>query len=562
MAPVVLPPLTDESRLDKQLERQMGCMTGFLQLFDRQQRIYAPKRLASSGSTSPSERSECFPSSPESATPTKTSPTSPLPFPVFDSWKLREAPRLSLDSRLRPRDPRSMPPTEAARADADTDRNRRPTSVVARLMGLDALPELRRSASESRASRDPHRFLDESLFRKPAPAPCSRSKTPPPLPPAKKSFFDACDFFPEVERRLRMRGIDEPAKDLEALKQFLEASQLKGLLHCPGRQGQSRKPDNAPPPIVVLKPGTKLPARRRSEPAKGIRSSRPVPPDPSPRKPRYGQSPPPKPSPKKKAPPPPTVRSPRKETSDRSPQLLRRCDELLRSIAAITIAEQQPSPVSVLDSSFLREGSPPLPMAIARRSITEWEDRPVPDTAGIDVPESDRQDFAYVYDTVRLSHRHGGLDDVYGMVEKRHGADDASEPAVLHRKAMFDAVAAIVVRKQSVSNWEAFSKPNAPPSGERLVREVWLEVVRTRDGVGCAAGAAAGDLDEVTGDAIRKDMAGGDHGWAGASAETTDAVALQIERLVFKDLVAETIGDLADVACGKGLVPWRRKLVF
>ena len=56
----------------------------------------------------------------------------------------------------------------------------------------------------------------------------------------KKSFFDSVDFFPEpkdtvsiygeIEKRLKMRGIDEPSKDLETLKHILEALQLKGLL--------------------------------------------------------------------------------------------------------------------------------------------------------------------------------------------------------------------------------------------------------------------------------------------------------------------------------------------
>jgi len=53
--------------------------------------------------------------------------------------------------------------------------------------------------------------------------------------------------------------------------------------------------------------------------------------------------------------------------------LLERCDKLLHSIAAFTSAEQvtasdqQPSPVSVLDSSFLGEESSPSP--VMKRSI-------------------------------------------------------------------------------------------------------------------------------------------------------------------------------------------------
>lgn len=48
--------------------------------------------------------------------------------------------------------------------------------------------------------------------------------------------------------------------------------------------------------------------------------------------------------------------------------LLERCDKLLHSIAEITAPELQPSPVSVLDSSFYKdESSSPSP--VMKRSI-------------------------------------------------------------------------------------------------------------------------------------------------------------------------------------------------
>lgn len=43
--------------------------------------------------------------------------------------------------------------------------------------------------------------------------------------------------------------------------------------------------------------------------------------------------------------------------------LLERCDQLLHSIAEITsTTDQQPSPVSVLDSTLYKEDSPPSPI--------------------------------------------------------------------------------------------------------------------------------------------------------------------------------------------------------
>lgn len=48
----VLRSVTDEPNLEKQFERQMGCMAGFFHIFDRHQlisgkRIYGPKRVPS-----------------------------------------------------------------------------------------------------------------------------------------------------------------------------------------------------------------------------------------------------------------------------------------------------------------------------------------------------------------------------------------------------------------------------------------------------------------------------------------------------------------------------------
>ena len=267
-----------------------------------------------------------------------------------NSWKLREAPRLSLDSRLRPREIRTTPANyltnQPDSVDADSDKNRRSPSVVARLMGLDALPdasnggdpikktELRRSASESRASRDLHRFVEGSFFQKPPPPPDfagdeiykfrspeipSESKqTRPPTKQSpsialqRRSYFNAQDFFPEpnrtgsrslygeIEKRLRMRGIDEPAKDLETLKQILESLQLKGLLRSdskPSHQQIERRRNLVPDhPFVVMKPGPRPARRSVSEPPrssygrrnpvpeKRVRSRSPRSTDPNPRR--------------------------------------------------------------------------------------------------------------------------------------------------------------------------------------------------------------------------------------------------------------------------------------
>lgn len=304
------------------------------------------------------ERPKQF-ATPELRSPEVMPPKSPLPLPIFEfkegtrtSWKFgKEAPRLSLDSRatvdakgsLHPKEIRTnasiLTPTRSDNAgsgDGD-DKQRRSPSVIARLMGLEPLPdsdtepvkkaELRRSASESRVSRDlfQYRFIDNGNLQLKQPnqsysnternenkrlssyptntRPVAvdamdlhsfRNVNANPEQPKtlnrgfatnswrpqqhRRSYFDTADVFPEpkqtmsmygdIEKRLKVRGIDEPSKDLETLKQILEALQLKGLLH-------SKRPTehrnlvydrgflSEESPIVVMKPSKSPTTGRR-----------------------------------------------------------------------------------------------------------------------------------------------------------------------------------------------------------------------------------------------------------------------------------------------------------
>lgn len=344
--------LMQDQNLEKQIEKQIGCMSGFLHIFDRQQilagkRICSPKRLPPSTAVTaspesvksvqstvireiekpvPAETVVTVPASPDrfqpspaansNVHPTSTPPRSPLPLPIFElkegsmktSWKFcKEMPRLSLDSRavvdskgsLCPREIR--PDNGTNSIDESFEKQRRSPSVIARLMGLEQLPtsdpssspdtvtkpQLRRSASESRVSRDlfhsrlttdgnnfqaketiqtnrqsvelnlPNNCVREIASNRNAQngrvmesmkystrnqkndtAKTSQWKSP----QQRRSFFDSADFFPEpkqtavpvygdTEKSLKLRGMDEKTKDLESLKHLLEALQLKGLLH-------------------------------------------------------------------------------------------------------------------------------------------------------------------------------------------------------------------------------------------------------------------------------------------------------------------------------------------
>ncbi|KAK6141585.1 hypothetical protein DH2020_024686 [Rehmannia glutinosa] len=785
--------LVKEQNLEKQIEKQMGCMAGFLQIFDRHQiltgkRLYSPKRLPPSSvfdTTSESETS--FPSSPaisrefgktkqpssvEAPSPewSKHSPAaatavadlppkSPLPLPLFESkegtrspWKFsKETPRLSLDSRattdakggLHPKEIRTgaliRSTANSISSDAtDESQQHRSPSVIARLMGLEPLPdssisepenkpELRRSASESRVSRDLFQsrftadganFTQSPLFNNVAkdntpmdahyadprnyilknahktaepPKGLNRggfnSSSPWKAPQHRKSFFDSGDFFPEpkqsvsiygeIENRLKMRGIDEPSKDLETLKQILEALQLKGLLH-------SRKPSEQNPvshrnfvydesPIVVMKSSrlsTPTPINRRKvndySPVNGRNQIRGVSrnysfsgensPTVSPRRERNvrspnrsGRSPSPttttrsegntvgrrsnslvKPKPlsvetqrrtnestenrrvspvhspkinQRRTGPESTVsnRSPRSKKAvhqrekittvvaaedesssisgssiststdtERSKteeykegrNLLQRCDKLLHSIAEMTATDMQPSPVSVLDSSFYKdESSTPSPVT-TRRNIDfkdqsgETEDdiwSPTISPVGSKCKEiSDDADFAYVSDILRASHYLPEDSDVFLLLEKQQylKGNDTSKHSRLQRKLVFDTINEILDRNRRLPPWKI--KPS--------LNSVWSEFQRIRE---CDT---TEDLFETVCGVLKKDLAGDVvTGWGDCPVEMSEAI-LDIERLIFKDLISETIRDLAALASSRStlsssMMP-RRKLVF
>ncbi|GMN48877.1 hypothetical protein TIFTF001_018044 [Ficus carica] len=794
--------MVQDQNLEKHIEKQMGCMAGFLQIFDRHQ-LLAGKRLVSAkglppsvsvDSTSESEKSvgspamsreleKCqnvrsMPSPDRSKQPPvatelrspvpenhKTSsletlpPKSPLPLSVFEfkegtrsSWKFaREAPRLSLDSRatvdakgsLYPREIRTNAAILSANrcekppdGEDDGDNQRRSPSVIARLMGLEPLQhsdpelmkkaELRRSASESRVSKDlyQYRFVDGNAF----PAKQSqqmthakmsgnvirdndgnedRSSNFRPADPKmyakaepvkvyqqkgigqRKSCFDSADFFPEpkqtssvygeIEKRLKMRGIDEPSKDLETLKQILEALQLKGLLH-------PRKPSNQmdyrnfvydrsfshdESPIVVMKP-VRLPAAtsrsprivdNQSPPPSGFRSRsagarrnmnlagdsvspkcdrRDI--DRSPRihSPGRYSSPParnesgvkspnrrrplsieiqrkgndvaehrrvsPVHSPKLNS---RRISSEQPQTPNRSPRnrkptaeihrkeakvlptvedesstmsessiststdtdrakteeykegksLLERCDKLLHSIAEITTTtttELQTSPVSVLDSSFYKDESSTSP--IMKRTIdfkdqpSELEEETIWGSESKSDDQSEDCDLVYISEILRASNYLPEDSDIFLLLEEKQylKGNDTSKVSRLQRRLIFDTINEIVNRNRQLPPWKVVS-----PGNSTSLQQVWSEFrrIRERD--------ESEDLFEVICGVLKKDLAGDAvHGWGDCPIEVSEAV-LDIERLIFKDLIGETIRDLAAFSVKSYKPsPSCRKLVF
>lgn len=348
-----------------------GCMAGFFNIFDRPhllspKRFSLPKRLSSS--SSPSLKTEPSLESGSHSVYSTPQLRSPAP-PEFKQQVVsprrfsKEAPRLSLDSRAVVDAKGSLKPRQI-HADVGSGS----PSVIARLMGLEALPDsqqqqpLQRSASESRVIS---RFVDRLNFQNPQSStqgaeedhhstkePSKASSTPVPL--RRKSFFDTADFFPEP-RQVMSRGSES---DLETLKQLLEALRLKGLLHSSCSTNRNVIISQSPIRSVASKPD--LSKAKRSENSVKTPNRRPTLKDSWRAEHVHTRN-------RSRGRP---IEEDHEEFNKHGKNLLERCDKLLNSIAEMAASEaaaaaagdSQPSPVSVLDASLYQEDSSPSPV--------------------------------------------------------------------------------------------------------------------------------------------------------------------------------------------------------
>lgn len=166
---------------------------------------------------------------------------------------------------------------------------------------------------------------------------------------------------------------------------------------------------------------------------------------------------------------------------------------------------------------------------------------------------SDDGDFAYVSDILRASHHLPEESDVFQLLEKqqRLKGNDTSKVSRLQRKLIFDTISEILDRDARLPAWKAvaLSSHHVNPALDK----VWTEFQRIRE---CDT---AEDLFETICRVLKKDLAGDAiTGWVDCPVEMSEVV-LDIERLVFKDMVCEVIEDLS--ALSSPVMP-RRKLVF
>ncbi|KAJ0501894.1 putative protein LONGIFOLIA [Helianthus annuus] len=704
---------------ENQIEKQIGCMSGFLHIFDRQQilagkRIHSAKRHPTSAVvavspesinlntiretekpvvvTSPeSESLNGFPPSPVANLkffPTSTPPRSPLPLPIFEgknSWKFcKEMPRLSLDSRATIDSKGSLCPREIRpdSNDPTLENQGRSPSVIARLMGLEQLPssssvlssspepmtkpELRRSASESRVATNLFNsgFIDRNNLQTKQPNQTSeknqtsnpemkypsrnissrsqQNESSPlrryPAPPQRRIFFDSTDFFPEPKQKIsknlnmKLKRVDEQSKDLEALKNILEALQLKGLLHSINRDNNrnfvydnlnvipmNRRHCHSPVPNrrysgdisprtergVFDRSGRSLVRVRNSAVRSRIELNSKNSNANDKRKPlsiQTGQrccasSESPRNSPKLA--PKKSGSEHRSAVASRSPRskrptekvylkhkvcrtvvvedestsfsessgsttsqfdverskmeeykegksLLARCDKLLAEMNSITESHTSssnsvlPSPVSVLDPAFDKDESlspsPVMKRTIDFKDLADDLDDDIwssPATPTEDFEEfiSGDSDFKYISEILRASKYLPVNSSAFLFLEKQQSLNenDSSNSSKLQRKLVFDVVTEILNHNKDL--------PPSLTKSSNTVKKICSEFQKIRE-----PETAENLLDQIC-SVLKKDLAG-DNGWGDHPVEISEAV-LYIERLIFKDLVSETIRELA-----------------
>lgn len=527
-----------------------GCMAGFFNIFDRPhllspKRFSLPKRLSSSSYSLKTEPSLDSGSHSVYSTPQLRSPAPPeFKQQVVSPRRFsKEAPRLSLDSRAVVDAKGSLKPRQI-HADVGSGS----PSVIARLMGLEALPDsqqqpLQRSASESRVIS---RFVDRLNFQNQQSSstqgveedhhsrkePSKASSTPVPL--RRKSFFDTADFFPEP-RQVMSRGSES---DLETLKQLLEALRLKGLLHSCSTNRNVIVPQSPIRSVASKRDLNKAKTLRRSENSVKTPNRRPTLKDSWRAEHVHTRN-----VSQRRRP----IEDDHEEFNRHGKTLLERCDKLLNSIAEMAASEvaaagdSQPSPVSVLDASLYQEDSSPSPVMKRTLHFTELllEDESF-------TSSSSDSEYDYISDILRASSCLPQESDIFSLLEeKQQYLKGAHE-----RRLTFDAVQEIVGRIRR--------RGRMVGDADEMLQLTWSEFQKLRKKSSSPAEEETADLVGYVCRVLGRDLT--EDPWRDFQVETSEAV-LVIERLVFKDLVGETIRHMAALNRSASLRR-RRRLLF
>lgn len=172
-------------------------------------------------------------------------------------------------------------------------------------------------------------------------------------------------------------------------------------------------------------------------------------------------------------------------------------------------------------------------------------------------------DFVYVSEILRACSYLPEDSDVFLLLEKQQylKGNDTSKASMLRRRLIFDTVHEILDRNRRLPPWKEASWAE----NTALLRRIWSEFRRIRER---EEEEVSEELFEVICGVLRKDVAEeGGNEWGECHVEMGDVV-LYMERLVFKDLIGETIRELASCKgpqpqCNnRSVSAFRRKLLF
>ncbi|KAJ0520184.1 putative protein LONGIFOLIA [Helianthus annuus] len=620
------------------MEKQIGCMSGFLQIFDRQQilagkRIHSTKRLPSSTAVVASSETESSGYSPVVSASPDNSQLSPVEKMNYRSKSPVMVPTSSLKTS-KEINTLSLEPLSYS--------DKKCSQTVAK-------PVLLRSVSEPRVSRslDHSTYIDDNNFQLKQPNQSQKvqkinandrngretSRRNCDLP---KSFFDSTDFFPEpnqptvtthgdFEKKLNMRGITEHSKDLNTLKQILEVLQLKGLLRSTNRLSNidshrnfvyDRNLQLNKSNIVLVKPSRfvnnsrstrqfvseKSPAispnraravdrsgkslvRGRTCSANRIESnlkacnsiskaktsnyeierrennsscSLKISQLRSFRNQKLTESSSSVNSPKQKSMKPIVAKHELASTteSERCGKLLSRmaetggATESLPSSAAVV-----PSPVSVVDSGFdTDELLTPLKCIDleATPAFDFKEDDGIHKLSPTKHEEfiSDDSDFIYISHILRASQHLHEDSNVFSSIEQHlYNNKSTSNVSKRQQKLIFDVVHEIIDKNKQLPPWKTLFEDT-----RASVKQIWSEFQKIRE-----VNTGDGVLEVVNG-VIKKDIVN-ISGWIDYPIEMSEAI-LDVERMIFKDLVSEAIRGLVELSGECMFFRTRRRLVF
>ncbi|KAD4584454.1 hypothetical protein R6Q59_036679 [Mikania micrantha] len=247
-------------------------------------------------------------------------------------------------------------------------------------------------------------------------------------------------------------------------------------------------------------------------------------------------------------------------------RLLVRCDKLLHSIAEMNSAMESPpssatvlpSPVSVLDSGFDKDESSSSSHSIDFKATPtfDFEEDWSPKISATNSKEheefiSDDSDFIYISEILESLQNLQKDPNIFYTIEKQlyNDTEHTSNVSKRHRKLVFDVIVEIFDRNRQLPPWKSSIQHSLTS-----IKHIWSEFQKIRD---INTGIC---VSELISDYLKKDLVE-IKDWGEYPIESSEAI-LEIERMVFKDLVSEMIGEFVNFSGECVFSRTRRRLVF